>query len=97
MAKILKRYDDGRMTTAISVKEEEKKTKVTLMNEAGKKKLLNPLLITLACCLMMARRLHVCEMDLKFAALRKIMLIVMTSFYENACLSKRLTVVVAFA
>ena len=51
----------------------KKKTKVTLMNEAGNEhKLLNLLLITLACCLMMARRLHVCEMDLKFATLRKI-------------------------
>ena len=65
--------------------------------EAGKDKLLNPLLITLACCLMMARRLHVCEMDLKFATHRKIMLKIMTSFYKSVHLSKRLTVVIAFA
>jgi len=51
MAKISKRYDDGRTRTDTSVKERKKKTKtkVTLMNEAGKDKLLNPLLITLAC------------------------------------------------
>jgi len=49
-----------------------------------------------ACFLMMARRLHVYEMDLKFAALKKILLIIMMSFYENVRSSKRLTVVVAF-
>ena len=73
------------------------KKKVTLMNETGKDKLLNPLLITLACCLMMVRRLHACEMDLKFAALRKSLVVIMMSFYENIHSSKRLTVVVAFA
>ena len=40
---------------------------------------------------------NVCEMDLKLAMLRKILLIIMMSFYQNVCLSKRLTVVVAFA
>ena len=54
-------------------------------------------MITLACCLMMAKRLHVCKMDVKFAALRKIMLVIMTSFYKNVSSSKRLTVVVPFA
>ena len=77
--------------------QQQKTTKSHLMNEAGKDKLLNPLLITLACCLMMARRLHVCEMDLKFATHRKIMLKIMTSFYKSVHLSKRLTVVIAFA
>jgi len=61
----------------------KKKTQVTLMNKTGKDKLLNPLLITLACCLMMAGRLYIYEMDLKFAKLRKIMLIIMMSFYKN--------------
>ena len=65
--------------TATSVKERKKKTKVTLINETGKDKLLNPLLITLACFLMMARRLHVSQMDLKFFVLRKILLIIITS------------------
>ena len=95
MVKISKRCDDGRARTTTSIK--EKKTRVTLMKEAKKDKLLNPLLTTLAFCLMMARRLHVYEMDLKFAALRKMVLIIMVSFYENIRSSKRLKVVVAFA
>ena len=67
------------------------------MNKAGKDKLLNPLLINLASCLMKEKRLHVCEMDLKFATLRKILLLIMTLFYEKILLSKRLTVVVVFS
>jgi len=67
MKKISKRSDYER-TTPVKTK---KKMKVTLMNETGKDKLLNPLLITLECCLIMARRLHTSEVDLKFAALRK--------------------------
>ena len=42
--KILKRYDDGRTKAATSIK--EKKKKVTFVNEGGKDKLLNPLLVT---------------------------------------------------
>ena len=75
----------------------KKKTKVALINKDGKDKILNLLLVTLVCCLMMARRLHVCEMDLKLAALWKILLAIMMSFSENVHSSKRLTVVVAFA
>jgi len=45
---------------------------------------------------MMARKLHVHEIDLKFAALRKIMLVIMMSFYKNIRSNKGLTVVVAF-
>ena len=52
----------------------EKKPKVILMNEAGKDKLQNPLLITLACCLMMARRLHVCKMNLNLPRLGRLCL-----------------------
>ena len=70
--------------------------KVTLMNETGKDKPLSPLLISLVCCFMMARRLHACEMDLKFAALRKILLIIITSVYENVRSSNILTVAVTF-
>ena len=75
----------------------KKKTKVTLMNKSGKDKQLNPFLITLACCLIMARTLHVCKMDLKFATLRNILLVIVTSFYENICSSNILTVVITFA
>ena len=90
------RSDCGRMRTAASIKEKKKKTKVTLMNKTGKGKLLNTLLIALACCLVMARRLHVCILDLNFAILGKILLAIMKPFYMNACSSKILTVVVAF-
>ena len=83
-------YDDVRTRTATSVK------KVILMNEGGKNNPMNTLLLTLVCCLMMARRLHACEMGLKFAALLKIMPVIMMSFYDNVRSSKRLTVVVAF-
>ena len=69
MTKISKRSDYER-TRPVKAKKKNK-TKVTLMNETGKDKLLNPLLITLECCLIMARRLHTSEVDLKFAALRK--------------------------
>ena len=44
----------------------KKKLKINLMNQTGKDKLFTHYL-TLACCLMMARKLHVFEMDLKFA------------------------------
>ena len=47
--------------------------------------------------LMIARRLHLCKMDLKFAVLRKILLIIMASFYKKVRSSNILTVVVAFA
>ena len=57
--------------------------KVTLMNKAGKDKLLNPLLIVLTCCLMMARRLNFCKMDLKFTVLGKILLVIIMPFYEK--------------
>ena len=55
------------------------------MNKTVKDKLLNPMLITLARCLMMATslRLHVCQMDLKFDALMEISLIIIMSFYKN--------------
>ena len=49
--------------------------KTTLMNKTRKDKLLNPLLIILVRCLIMARRLHACKMDLKFSKLRNILLI----------------------
>jgi len=38
------------------------------MSKTGKDKLLSPLLVTVACCLLMARRLRACKMDLKIAA-----------------------------
>ena len=64
-----------------------KKKNESHLDERGweRYKLLNPLLITLACCLMMVRKLHrfICKMDLKFAVLRKILLIIMTSFYKK--------------
>ena len=75
----------------------KKKLKVTLMSKTRKDKPLHPLLITLACCLLIATRLHVYEMDLKFAALRKILLVIMMSFYKKVHLIKRLTVVVPYA
>ena len=74
-----------------------KTKRITLMNDTGKNKRLNPLLITLACCLMIARRFHVWKMNLKFSALWKMLLITMTSFYENVHSSNTFTVVVTFA
>ena len=53
--------------------------------------------VTLTCCLMMARKLQIYKMDLKFAGLRKILLVIMTSLYKNVHSSKRLTIVDVFA
>jgi len=94
MVKILKkRYDYGRARIVTSVKEKM----VTQMNETRKDKLLNPSLITLAYCFMMARRLHVGKIDLKFVMPRKIFFVKMTSYYENVNSSNILIVVIAFA
>ena len=95
IAKILKRSDYGGYKNCHF--HQRKQMKIALMNENGKDKLLNPLLITLVCCLMMAKRLHVCEMGIKFAALRMILLVIMMSFYENVHLSNILTVVIPFS
>jgi len=79
---------------ATSVKEKKVKTKFIDLDCARNDKLLNQLLLSLGCWLMLARRFYVYNVGLKFYAAREILVVIMTSNDENVCLCKRHTVVV---
>jgi len=74
---------------ATSVKEKKVKRKFIYLDHAGSDKLLHWLLLSLACWLMLARRLCVCNAGLIIDASREILTVVMTLYYENAHSSKR--------
>jgi len=63
------------------------------LDHAGNDKLLNRLLLSLGCWLMLARRFCVCNAGLKVDAAREILTVIMTSNDENVRSCKRHTVV----
>jgi len=79
---------------ATSVKERKTvKAKFIDLNHAGNDKLLNRLLLSLGCSLMLARRFYVYNVGLKVDAAREILTVIMMSNDENVRSCKRHTVV----
>jgi len=80
---------------ATSIKECKKKVKVKFidLDHAGNDKLLNQLLLSLGCWLMLARRFCVYNAGLKVDVAREILTVIMMSNDENIHLYKRHTVV----
>jgi len=74
-------------------KKKKVETKFIDSDHAGNDKLLNQLVLSLGCWLMLARRFCVYNMGLKVDTAREILTVIMTSNDENACSCKRHTVV----
>ena len=68
---------------ATSVKKKEVKTKIIYLGDAGNEKPLHWLLLSLACWLMLERRLCVYNARLKVDMSWEILTVIMTSYYEN--------------
>jgi len=79
---------------ATSVEEEEKKSQNEIdLDHAGNDKLLNQLLLSLGCWLILARRFCVYNAGLTVDTAREILTVIMTSNGKNVGLCKRHTVV----
>jgi len=83
--------EKGELTT--SIKEKKVKTKFINLDHAGNEKLLNQLLLSLGCWLMLARRFCVFNAGLKVDAAREILTVIMTSNDKNVRSCKKHTVV----
>ena len=86
---VLKKYDDWERRTGYFCRKKKVKTKIIYLEDAGNDKLLHWLLLSLACWLMLARRLCVYNAGLKVDVDWEILTVVMMSYYENVCLFKR--------
>jgi len=78
---------------ATSVKEKKVKTNFINLDHAGNDKLLNQLLLSLGCWLMLVKRFCVYNAGLKVDTAREILTVILTSNDENVCSCKRHTVV----
>jgi len=93
VVQILKKCDDWERRTGYFRQRKKAKTKFIYLDDAGNDKLLHWLLLSLACWLMLARRLCVYNADLKIDTSQEILTVVMMSYYENVHSCKRHTVV----
>ena len=75
----------GQLATSVKKKV---KTKFVYLDDTGNNKLPHRLLLSLACWLMLARRLCVYNVGLKVKVTQEISTVVMTSYYENFHLCK---------
>jgi len=91
--------EKGELATSIKERKKErmekkiKKTKFINLDHPGNDKLLNQLLLSLGCWLMLARRFCVYNVGLKVDASREILTLIMTSNDKNVRSCKRYTVV----
>jgi len=94
IVQVLRKCDDlERRTGYFRQRKKKVKTKFINLDHAGNDKLLNRLLLSLGCWLMLARRFCVYNMGLKVDAAREILTVIMTSNDENVRSCKRHTVV----
>ena len=73
---------NGELATSV---EKKVKTKFVYLGNVRNDKLLHCLLLSLACWLMLARKLCVYNVGLKVDAAQEILIVVMMSYYENVC------------
>jgi len=93
VVQVLKKCDNWERRTGYFGRRKKKvKMKFIYLDDAGNK-LLHWLLLSLACWLMLARRLCAYNADLKVDTSEEILTVVMTSYYENIRSCKRHTVV----
>jgi len=83
--------EKGKLAT--SVKEKKVKMKFINLDHVGNEKILNRLLLSLGCWLMLARKFCVYNLGLKVDAAQEILTVIMTSNDENIFSYKRHTVV----
>jgi len=82
----------GELATSVEERKRKKvKTKFIDLDHAGNDKLLNQLLLSLECWLMLARRFCVYNVGLKDDAAQEILTVIMTSNDENVRSCKRHT------
>jgi len=89
---ILKKCDDWERRTGY-FHQRRKKMNFIDLDHAGNDKLLNRLLLSLGCWLMLARRFCVYNASLKIDTVQEILTVIMTSNDENVRSCKRHTVV----
>jgi len=95
MVKILKRYDNVRTRTTTSVK--EKKNESHLDEWGWERQATEHIAYSFGVLFNDGKKIACLWNGFKIYRSWKIIPVIMTSFYENVCLSKRLTAVVAFA
>jgi len=87
--------EKGELATSVKERKRKKKVKTEFIDSdhAGNDKLLNRLLLSLGCWLMLARRFCVYIAGLKVDGAREILTVIMMSNDEKVCSCKRHTVV----
>jgi len=86
--------EKGELATSVKERKRKKvKTKFIDLDHAGNDKLLNRLLLSLECWLMLARRFCVYNAGLKVDAAQEILTVIMTSNDKNVHSCKRHTVI----
>ena len=94
---LLKKCDNWERRTGYFCQRKRRvKTKFTYLDYAGNEKLPHWLLLSLACWLMLVRRLCVHSVGLKVDMTWEILTVVMTSYFENVRSCKRHTVLSMF-